>query len=205
LRPVLHTRDRARQRDGAGFTLIELMVTLAVVALLVAITVPSWNGFVGRAVVDAASGELAADLALARSESVRRQTAISVCAGALSGGAASCSGSGNWGNGRVVWCTDSSASGLCCPDGPGTCTAGLTQQVLKVRAAVNGGNVRVTGPASTLVFHPSGAVTSTVVPLTFTICKPASGGAYGALAARSLSLGMAGPLLAADTTLASCP
>jgi len=188
-----------------GFSLIELMVTLAVAAVVLSLALPAWNGFAGKASVDAMSNELTADIALARLEAVRRQAPVSVCAGVLVAGAPSCSGSSNWAAGRLVYCTDLSATGLCCPDGPGTCAATLTVQVIKVRAALVGGTVKVTGPAATIVFRPTGAVTSSVVPISFTVCKPATGtGGYSALAERTLTLGTGGQLLVVDSTATPC-
>ena len=181
------------------------MVTLAVAAVVLSLALPAWNGFAGKAAVDAMSNELTADVALARLEAVRRQAQVSLCAGALVAGAPVCSGSGNWAAGRLVYCSDPAATGICCPDGPGTCTSGLTQQVLKVRAPLSGSTIKLSGPAATVVFHPTGAVTSTVLPISFTVCKPASGsGNYAVLAARVLTLGLAGQLLASDSSSAPC-
>lgn len=188
-----------------GFSLIELMVTLAVSAVVLALALPSWSGFAGKAAVDAMSNELSADLAGARLEAVRRQAQISLCAGVLVSGSPSCSGTSNWGAGRVMWCSDPGATGLCCPDGPGTCSTSLTQQVLRVRAALVGGTVKVSGPTSVIVFHPTGAVTSTTGPLTFTVCKPATGNNNSnVLAERVLSLGLSGQLLATDSSANPC-
>jgi prepilin-type N-terminal cleavage/methylation domain-containing protein len=194
-----------RARPKPGFSLIELMITLSLTAVVMRLALPAWSGFAGRASVDAISNELSADLALARIEAVRRQAQIIVCSGVVSAGAASCSASTNWAAGRVVYCSDPGATGICCPDGPGTCASGLTQQVLRTRQAVLGGTVKVTGPSASVVFHPTGAVTSTTLPISFTVCKPATGyNNTNVLAERTLSLGSAGQLLALDTTSTPC-
>ncbi|WP_243041624.1 GspH/FimT family pseudopilin [Dyella sedimenti] len=62
-----------------GFTLIELMVTLAVVAVLAIIAVPNFRDAIHRSAVSSASNALLADLSYARTEAVNRGQAVSVC------------------------------------------------------------------------------------------------------------------------------
>ena len=65
------------QRAGArGFTLVELMVGLAVLAVLVSVTVPSLSGIFNRMRLTGVANELAFDLQYARSEAVRRRAGV---------------------------------------------------------------------------------------------------------------------------------
>jgi len=59
-----------------GFTLIELIVTLAIVAILVAVGVPSFTELVKNNRMSNLTGEFMTTLRLARSESVRRGTVV---------------------------------------------------------------------------------------------------------------------------------
>lgn len=95
-----------RQR---GFSLIELMVTVAVVAIVVAIGLPSFQGSLRSNRVATASNELAASLALARSEALRSPGGAGIC-GTTDG--TTCSA--DWGVGWIVW-TDIDGNGT-----PGT-------------------------------------------------------------------------------------
>ncbi|NZA26299.1 GspH/FimT family pseudopilin [Luteimonas sp. SJ-92] len=65
-----------RQR---GFTLVELMVTVAIVAILLAVGLPSFQGSMRSNRVATATNELVAALSLARSEALRSPGGAFVC------------------------------------------------------------------------------------------------------------------------------
>lgn len=62
-----------------GFTLIELMVALAVMAVILTLAVPSFTSMIARNRLAAASNELVAGLQVARTESVRRNARVLLC------------------------------------------------------------------------------------------------------------------------------
>ncbi|GAA5077407.1 GspH/FimT family pseudopilin [Lysobacter panacisoli] len=62
-----------------GFTLIELMVALAVMAVILTLAVPSFTSMIARNRLAAASNELVAGLQIARTESVRRNARVLLC------------------------------------------------------------------------------------------------------------------------------
>jgi type IV fimbrial biogenesis protein FimT len=183
------------------------MITLLVMALLLRMAVPAWQGFASRATIAGVSNELESDIALARLEAVRRQAQITLCSTSAPDPAAAvsainCSTAGSdWKSGRWAFCTDpntTTPTGACCPDGPAACSTPPAVAVLKVRQAVSGGTTTVVGPASAMVFHSNGSITTAATtPLTFTICASGQPG-------RTLSLGLAGQMLVADSP-AVCP
>lgn len=59
-------------RRHAGFTIVELMVTVSVIAVLIAIAAPPMRSFIENARIRATSESLQNGLALARAESVRQ-------------------------------------------------------------------------------------------------------------------------------------
>lgn len=94
----------ASPKSQDGFTLVELMVVLAIAAILLAIGVPSFQSFIARARVDAAANELQSALQLARSEAARRSGTVTI---ALLGTA----GTRNWTTGWRVF-VDTNANGM---------------------------------------------------------------------------------------------
>lgn len=61
-----------RRTWRAGFTMVELMVVIAVAVILLGVGVPSWRAFVQRQKVTATANEFFAAINLTRSEAIRR-------------------------------------------------------------------------------------------------------------------------------------
>jgi type IV fimbrial biogenesis protein FimT len=69
---------RTPGRGPSGFTMIELMVTVAVLALLAALAAPSMQKLVAAQKLRSASYDLVADFTLARSEALKRAATVQV-------------------------------------------------------------------------------------------------------------------------------
>ncbi|MCL2308099.1 MAG: GspH/FimT family pseudopilin [Proteobacteria bacterium] len=88
---------KARNR---GFTLIELMVTLSVLAILLAIAAPSFSELIMNNRLATAVNEVQSALNFARAEAVTRRQSVTVC---ISSDGASCSTTGHWQDGLLVY------------------------------------------------------------------------------------------------------
>ena len=87
-------------RRLAGFTLLELMITLAVLAILTAIAVPSFQTLLERNRLTSATNDLLGALMMARSNAVTRRVITRVCP---STNASTCAtGTVNWATGWIV-------------------------------------------------------------------------------------------------------
>jgi type IV fimbrial biogenesis protein FimT len=91
-----------------GFTLIELIVTIAILGIMLTIAIPSFRSLIINNRIATQSNDFISDIAHARAEAVRRNARISIC---KSNTGTSCVASANWQDGWVVW-LDSNNDGV---------------------------------------------------------------------------------------------
>jgi type IV fimbrial biogenesis protein FimT len=89
---------------SAGFTLIELVVVVAVAAMLLIGGVPSLQAMVRDNRLIAAANDVVARLNLARSEAIKRRGRVALCSTTDSAAEVpTCDGGGVWGTGWVLF------------------------------------------------------------------------------------------------------
>ena len=95
----------ARRRPASGFTLIELAIVLAIVAILLRAAAPGMSRSVAARALAAQSSEFMAALRFARAAALQRGTVVTVCASAPGGPPLACQGAHavDWRNGWIVF------------------------------------------------------------------------------------------------------
>jgi type IV fimbrial biogenesis protein FimT len=133
-----------------GFTLIELMVVLAVIGVVLALAAPSFTGFLARKRVEGVAAELMTDLQLARSEAVARNAAVRLTFGTgcyvihtvQTAGSTSCSqtGASSMGTGAVEIKTAQLSTGTTAGFSPDNALTRIEFDPVRAAATVDGGN-----------------------------------------------------------------
>jgi type IV fimbrial biogenesis protein FimT len=76
------THIRSAFRTARGFTLTEFMVTLAVAGILLSVAVPNFRSFIQNDRLSAAANDLLRSFQLARTQAIKHQANVVVCASA---------------------------------------------------------------------------------------------------------------------------
>ena len=135
---------KARQ---PGFTLIELMITLAIAVILITLAVPSLRAFILNNRITTQANSLLADLGFARSEAAKLGLRVVLC---TSSDQATCTGDSDWGVGRIVWAD---------LDADGNVDNAASGEVLKVAEPQAAGNTLVAASfasADRVIYRPNG-------------------------------------------------
>lgn len=74
----VRTKGRLRARSSAGFTLAEVLIVLAIAAILLAIGISNFRPFIDQSRLTSASNDLVAALNLAKSEAIFRSRPVAL-------------------------------------------------------------------------------------------------------------------------------
>ena len=86
----------------SGITLIEVLITVSVLAIVAAIGVPNFRTLIENNQVRASTNDLSAALHLARSEAIKTRTTVSLCVKAAAQNICDQTNNADWNNGWLV-------------------------------------------------------------------------------------------------------
>ena len=139
-----------RISDSKGFSVVELLIVMAVAGILMAIGMPSFVDFTRDVRAGSMMSTLTADIQSARSEAVKRNARILFCARATATGN-SCTGAPGanvWMNGWLV-CYDRDSDGAC------DASTAAEPNPITVQGAIQA-PLAIVGPAANRIMFPTG-------------------------------------------------
>jgi type IV fimbrial biogenesis protein FimT len=176
----------------SGATLLELMVVLAVSAILLGIGIPSFAALTSSSRLASTTNELVSSLHLARSEAIKRGSRTVMCTSATG---TACAGSGGWHQGWLVF-----------HDANNNAVLDAGETVILARQALPAGfSLRGNEHVSEYISYTPGGATKLISGAfqagTLTLCNESGGPG----AARQVIISSTGRPRTVKAVLASCP
>jgi len=131
-------------RDQAGFTLTEVLVVVAIVAILLSVGVPSYRYITTSYRMSAELNSLVGDLMYARAEAIKEGQPVAIC---VSADGQTCSGATTWNTGWIVFSN---------PANDGATVAGGPLHVQAAFAGANPDTFALANPISAIIFNREG-------------------------------------------------
>lgn len=179
----------ARRRAAAGFSLIELMVTIAVAGVLTAVAAPSVTKLFKANRVQSEASSFVGDLMMARTEAVKRGQNVSAC---VSSDGTNCLTTNTWQSGWIVF------------SDPAAACSGVTNAtpMLRTRKAFSGTDTFVSSGSNTCVTFNREGFTSNLGTATVTFTLHTSDNLTNAT--RCVTVDLGGRIVTRKAGEASC-
>ncbi|WKB52417.1 GspH/FimT family pseudopilin [Eleftheria terrae] len=155
--PLVPRRLFAGPARSAGFTLIELMVTVTVVAIVMALAAPSMQAFLTSRAIASHVDAFGSAVRLTRSEALKRSGTASMCMSVTTEEAApTCAADedGGWHSGWLVFAD---------PDGDGAYTAESEELIAVQQPLTSSGGVTWNANSTSITFRANGLATASVM------------------------------------------
>jgi type IV fimbrial biogenesis protein FimT len=147
----------------SGFTLMELLVTMTIVGILMAIAVPSYRYVTTANRASSEINALLGDVQMARGEAIKEGQFVTICA---STDGATCAGTAAWNSGWIVF-----------SDAPPLTTLEVGDTIVKVQGAF-ADTLNSNHGITALTFNREGIVWNLGQGFTFTLHDPSNNAQY---------------------------
>ncbi|MBS0287752.1 MAG: GspH/FimT family pseudopilin [Proteobacteria bacterium] len=175
------------KRSKHGFTLIELMVTISILAIVMLLAIPDFTSTIKRNTISNMSNDLITSLNYARSEAIKRGVSVSVCA-TQDANYGACGSS--WNLGWLIFVN---------PTGGSTLTNTATAPLLKIQKITDqNATIAVAPNVGITTYNSSGFPATATANVNFTIKSTGCTGDAG----RIISISATGRPSSAST---NCP
>jgi len=158
-----------KNTKSAGFTLIELIITVTLIGVVLSVGVPSFREILQSNRISVQTNELVATLNYARSEAVKRGINVTICKANVAVNASTCAAGVDWENGWIIFVDQNTLGTI---DGSGA----SADILLKVHEPLPTGYTLRTGGTFTdwIGYLPSGVSKGSggLSNDTFRICPP---------------------------------
>ena len=166
-----------RQRlKTAGFTLVELLVVMAIAGVLISLAIPSYNYITSANRVSGEINGLLGDMQFARIEAIREGSWVTICSSSTG---TSCAGNNNWATGWIVFA-----------DANNNQTVNAGETIWRVKPAFIGTDTATADNATKAVTFNREGFAQLAAVTTVTIHNPTSTKAF----TRCLAISLAGML-----------
>jgi len=191
---VCSARAGRRIRAARGFTLVELMVTLLVLAILLGLAVPSFRDAALSSRLTGYANDLVASVQIARSEAIKRNATVTLCA---STNGSTCATAGGWEVGWIILAPRQETVPAANPSDPAVVTT--VMDVVDRHAPLTDEFIIAEATGITEMTFPPTVVGVTAA--TFTVCRESPVGKQE----REVSVTLTGATAVTQTQNEECP
>lgn len=180
------------EQKTLGFTIIEMIITVALLAVMLAVAVPGFGNLYQSNNLATASNRFVSSLALTRNEAISRNASVIMCN--TNAANTQCATNGAWESGWAIW-IDLDNGGLTDID---------SNELIQTEEAMPAGyTLRATTYANVITFVPTGEASGdlTSAPDTFRLCDNTQVAANS----RSINFNAVGRAWTTTNPVASCP